>query len=225
MSQAQNTAQAEGWYGFSQFFPDTYISDSTGESTAQWHDQADEGEHVARSASNSIITSDNRIKWMLRWDSRPIMPNGFSEGHIYIDLGEIPKNRWIDWVVHIKYSHTNTGILEVWMDGVKVIDRQNMPNSYNDKKYPFFKFGVYRWEWGTSASQRVIYYDEVRVGNKNSSYDEVKPGASQESVPLEPVPLEPVPSKPVPSELVPSEPVSPVNRYRPKRNRPNRARQ
>jgi hypothetical protein len=25
-------------------------------------------------------------------------------------------------------------------------------------------------------SQRVIYYDEVRVGNANSSYDEVKPG-------------------------------------------------
>jgi hypothetical protein len=43
---------------------------------------------------------------------------------------------------------------------------------------PYFKFGVYKWEWGTLASQRVIYYDELRVGNANSSYDEVKPGGS-----------------------------------------------
>lgn len=43
---------------------------------------------------------------------------------------------------------------------------------------PYFKFGVYKWEWETSASQIVIYYDEVRVGNANNSYDEVMPGGS-----------------------------------------------
>ena len=68
------------------------------------------------------------------------------------------------------------------MDGEKVIDRQNMPNSYNDEKYPYFKFGVYKWEWGNPATRRVIYFDEVRVGNKNSSYEEVKPNSSAEEV-------------------------------------------
>jgi hypothetical protein len=103
------------------------------------------------------------------------MVDGYSDGLIYIDLGVIPKNKWIDWVVHIKYSHTNTGILEVWKDGEKLINRQNTPNTYNDEKYPYFKFGVYKWEWGNAATRRIIYYDEVRIGNKNSSYDEVKP--------------------------------------------------
>ncbi|PRX39829.1 polysaccharide lyase, partial [Salegentibacter salegens] len=134
------------------------------------------GETTARSPSNAIITGNDRIRWMIRWDSTRIKQDNNSEGLHYIDLGKIPKNKWIDWVVHIKYSHTNTGILEVWMDDVKVIDRQNMPNSYNDEKYPYFKFGVYKWKWGTAATQRVIYYDEVRIGDKNSSYDEVKPG-------------------------------------------------
>ena len=176
MSQAQNTARAEGWYGFSQYFPASYTSGSTGEVIGQWHDQADDGEHVDRSPSNTLLTSDGRIKWMARWDADKIMDSGYSDGLEYIDLGAIPKNEWIDWVVHIKYSHTNTGILEVWMNGEKVIDRQNMPNSYNDDAYPYFKFGIYKWNWGSDSSQKVIYYDEVRIGNENSCYDEVKPG-------------------------------------------------
>jgi hypothetical protein len=177
MSQAQSTVRAEGWYGFSQYFPDHYKSDATSEVIGQWHDQADEGEHVDRSPSNTLLTGEGRIKWMARWDADKIMDSGYSDGLEYIDIGPIPKNEWIDWVVHIKYSHINTGILEVWMNGKKVIDRQNMPNSYYDDTYPYFKFGVYKWNWGYTSSQKVIYYDEVRVGNENSSYDEVKPGA------------------------------------------------
>ncbi len=185
MSQAQNTARAEGWYGFSQYFPASYTSGSTGEVIGQWHDQADDGEHVDRSPSNTLLTVDGRIKWMARWDADKIMDSGYSDGLEYIDLGAIPNNEWIDWVVHIKYSHTNTGILEVWMNGEKVIDRQNMPNSYNDDAYPYFKFGVYKWNWGSDSSQKVIYYDEVRIGTENSSYDEVKPRGSEEVAPPE----------------------------------------
>ena len=178
LSQAQNTARAEGWYGFSQYFPDSYISDSSGEVITQWHDQSDQGEAVDRSPSNAIITADDRLKWMVRWDADAIMDSGTSDGTIYIDLGSIPKTRWINWVVHIKYSHTNSGILEVWMDGKKVIDRQNMPNAYNDVAYPYLKFGLYKWNWETTTSKRVMYFDEVRIGNSNSNYDEVKPGGS-----------------------------------------------
>jgi hypothetical protein len=64
------------------------------------------------------------------------------------------------------------------MDGKKVIDRQNMPNAYNDVAYPYLKFGLYKWNWGTTTSQRNIYYDKVWIGNSNSSYDEVKPSGS-----------------------------------------------
>ena len=173
MSQAQSTTQSEGWYGFSQFFPTNYTSDASGEVIGQWHVQADKGEATNRSPSNALIASEGKLKWMLRWDADRIMEDGYSDGLIYIDLGAIPKGKWIDWVVHIKYSHTNTGVLEVWKDGEKVIDRQNMPNTYNDEKYPYFKFGVYKWSWGNLSTQRTIYYDEVKIGNRYSSYDEV----------------------------------------------------
>ncbi len=176
LSQTQSTARPEGWYGFSQYFPDSYVLDTSGEVITQWHDQADQGEAVDRSPSNAIITADDKFKWMIRGDADAIMESGFSDCTIYIDLGTIQKNKWIDWVVHIKYSHTNSGILEVWMDGKKVIDRQNMPNSYNDVAYPYLKFGLYKWSWGAATSKRVMYFDEVRVGDEKSSYNEVMPG-------------------------------------------------
>ena len=175
-AQLTDSTLNEGWYGFSQYFPETYIRDTTEEVVGQWHDIPDDRETAARSPSNAISTGNGHLKWTTRWDSRSIQTNNITEGYFEKDLGVIPMNKWIHWVVHIKFSHTNTGILEVWMDGVKVIDRKNMPNCFNDAKYPYFKFGVYRWEWGTAVAQRVIYYDEVRVGNKNSSYNEVKPG-------------------------------------------------
>jgi len=172
ISQPQNMALEEGWYGFSQYFPASYTSDTTGEVIAQWHDVSDNGETNGRSPSNAIVTSNDRLKWMLRWDADRIMTSGQSDGLLYFDLGKIPKDQWIDWVVHIKYSFDNSGILEVWKDGVKVIERINKPNSYNDRSYPYLKLGIYRWEWGQPVS-RVLYIDEIRVGNGNSSYNEV----------------------------------------------------
>lgn len=175
MSQNQKSTRKEGWYGFSQYFPKSYESDRTAEVLVQWHDIPDKGEHVDRSPSNAILASNDRFSWVVRWDADKIMNNSKADGLVDIDLGPIPKGKWIDWVVHIKFAYDNSGILEVWKDGKKVIDRKNKPNAYNDEHYPYFKFGIYRWEWGTGTSHRVIFYDEVRVGNENSSYDEVKP--------------------------------------------------
>ncbi|PRX38588.1 heparin lyase I family protein, partial [Salegentibacter salegens] len=41
MTQIQTSTLDEGWYGFSQYFPDSYISDATEEVVGQWHDQPD----------------------------------------------------------------------------------------------------------------------------------------------------------------------------------------
>ncbi|MCJ7758270.1 MAG: heparin lyase I family protein [Gillisia sp.] len=194
LSQAKSTAQAEGWYGFSQYFPETYVPDSSEEIITQWQDQSVKGGGGNGSPSNAIITVDDKVQWMVQKDADA---NNSTD---YIDLGTIPKNIWIDWVVHIKYSQTNTGILEVWMDGKKVIDRQNMSNSYNDAAYPYLKFGLYKEKWGPSTSERVIYFDEVKIGDSNSNYDEIKPGGSQALVPSETVSSEPAPSEPVMTE-------------------------
>ena len=39
---------------------------------------------------------------------------------------------------------------------------------------PFLKFGIY----GVTDEPLILYYDEIRIGDSNSSYNEVTPGSS-----------------------------------------------
>ena len=96
-----------------------------------------------------------------------------------MDLGPVDKNKWNDWVFHIRFSYKSDGILEIWKNKVKVFSMSG-PNSFNDQHYPYFKIGIYKWGWNGWASyspedKRVLYVDEVRIGNRNSNLNEVSP--------------------------------------------------
>jgi hypothetical protein len=89
------------------------------------------------------------------------------------DLG-----KWTQWVLHIKWSYQEDGFLTLWKDGTVVLDLPNYPNTYNDKYGPYFKFGIYKWAWKHQQNRvgmppRVIYYDDLYIGNDGASYDDV----------------------------------------------------
>ena len=80
---------------------------------------------------------------------------------------------------HVKWSHKSDGLLEVWKDG-KLVVRKTGPNTYNDKRGPFLKMGIYKPQWKSKpelskVTKRVIYFDEVRVGDASASYEDVVP--------------------------------------------------
>lgn len=97
-----------------------------------------------------------------------------------IDLGPVKKEVWNDWVIHAKWAWDNTGILEVWKDNELIISRKNTPNCYNDLTYPYFKMGIYKWEWASrstpSVQKRVYFADEVTIATGSSEYSKVYPG-------------------------------------------------
>ena len=56
------------------------------------------------------------------------------------------------------------------------------PNCFNDKTGPFFRFGLYKWPWRytrdkhpSRTEHRVLYYDEIRIGDANAGYELVAP--------------------------------------------------
>jgi hypothetical protein len=57
-----------------------------------------------------------------------------------------------------------------------VVDHRG-PNSYNDEVVPYFKVGLYKRKWNM-VSKRVLYADEVRIGNGNATYSDVAPSGS-----------------------------------------------
>jgi hypothetical protein len=176
----ESEADAERWFAFSNYLPADFVTDPMAEIIAQWHEipDWDKGENW-RSPPISFGIQNGRYYVKILWAAAPVNTNDTKDGEKDVDLGPVDKSQWNDWVFHIRYSYKSDGILEIYKNKVKIFTL-NGPNSFNDENYPYFKVGIYKWAWNGWASyspesKRVLYYDEVRVGNKNANLDEVSP--------------------------------------------------
>jgi hypothetical protein len=169
-------APQEGWYGFSLFFPETFENDVNPESIVQWHSFPDKGEEW-RSAPLFIGTLNGNLILEQRTDSVKIT-NGSTITYKRDIIAALEKGVWSDYVVHAKWSHKSDGLLEIWKDD-KLIFTKKGANCYNDTWFPFFKIGIYSWDFTKSKMKtdtRVIYIDEVRLGNAKATYNDVYSG-------------------------------------------------
>lgn len=102
--------------------------------------------------------------------------------NIEYDLGPVAPGKFVNWVLHTNYSWRDSGFVEVYKDGIKVIDYKG-PCAYNGAMPdPYFKFGVYKWPWDLPNFQppstqilRVFYFDNFKVGNRNATLADMLP--------------------------------------------------
>jgi hypothetical protein len=189
---ASAQSHTEQWYGFSTFLPTTWQSDTqAGDIIAQWHSPNDD-EHAAgepgKSPPLSLYITGDVIKVANSWDPKPVTldndptlgePKG---GRTSLWQGPISdmKGRWVDWVFHVKWNYDGTGFVRVWKDGQLIVSKTG-PNTYNDVGTINFKYGIYKSGWNNSngstntVKTRVLYVDELRMGDRYSSYDAVTP--------------------------------------------------
>lgn len=160
---ADNTNNLERWYAFALFFPaDNFDPDSSDEVISQWHQGG------KATPSLCIRTKAGHIKCRIksRIDTKE-----------WQDLGAIKKNVWQYYVVHVKHSATADGLVEIWRDGVQVVNRSGA-NMYDPGSgmfhTPNWKLGIYKADWNGSAAtmtrKRVLYMDAIKVGDANASY-------------------------------------------------------
>jgi hypothetical protein len=168
------------WYGMSIYLPADYEDDAYPEVLAQWHGMPDIdlGEDWTK-APLTLQTQNGQYTMAIQWAANPVNDYKSIDGSKQIDLGPVAKNEWTHFVFHINYSYQSDGVLEIWRNGVKIAT-YNGPNSYNDKSYPYFKFGIYKPVWEdksitTGLIKRVVYIDNVRIGNESATYDDVAP--------------------------------------------------
>ncbi|TLV03230.1 polysaccharide lyase [Dyadobacter luticola] len=173
----------EGWFGFSLYFPSTFTPDSLEEGIVHWQSLPDfaMGEEW-RSPPLLLGVLRDSLVLEIRTDPKQVTKQGDGT-FTRITLGKLDKDSWLDWVFHIKWAYDETGVLEVWKNGVPIVSRLHHPNTYNDVKFPYVKIGVGKWDWATASttispliSERVVYIDEVTIGKENASFDKVKPG-------------------------------------------------
>jgi hypothetical protein len=85
----------------------------------------------------------------------------------------IPRDRWVDVVIHTIFSRSNKGLLEVWYDGAPQgqptlkLENINIGTgcwSGDTLTYgQYAKFGIYAWDTNnyTVGESRTIYFDNV----------------------------------------------------------------
>ena len=178
---------ADYWYGFSLYFPKEWLQDDIWEIVAQWHGRPDN--HLGEVSRNPVMAfhSDGvNLKITNIWDAAPHTQKAQQnrptkyDGQVTLWEGPIRKSEWTDWVVHVKWSYQDEGILEIWENG-KQIARREGPNTFNDQKAPNFKMGLYKgWRKKHDhipgiVSERILYHDEVRFAGPDGSYFLVSP--------------------------------------------------
>jgi hypothetical protein len=88
----------------------------------------------------------------------------------------LKKGDWNDFVINIRFSYTGGAFTRVWLNGTNFADDRGI-NCYNDANGLYFRIGQY----GNLAVDSTVYYDEIRIGDENSSYAEVFPGGDAHS--------------------------------------------
>lgn len=148
------------WYVFSVYLPSSdWQYDSKQDVISQWHQGG------GKNPSSSLRIKRDRLVYDVRTD--PSNPKT-------IDMGALIKDKWQTFVVHIKHSHNSDGLVEIWQNGVKVVNYAG-GNSYDSSfDEPRWKLGIYKSDWNyeetTDTKKRVLYYDDIRLGNENSTF-------------------------------------------------------
>ncbi|GAA4305160.1 hypothetical protein GCM10023183_19090 [Nibribacter koreensis] len=175
----------ERWYSFAVYFPaEGFAKDTAREIISQWYQRADK--HLGeKSASPATALRINKDRFILDTGfNANLVSNGITpESKKRIDLGEVTKDTWHEFVFHFVHSFHEDGLIEVWHNGTKILTH-NAGNMYNNAVMPKWKIGLYKaaFKSGTSAvAKRVVYFDNIRVGNEQATYQEMAP--SSETVP------------------------------------------
>ncbi|HRJ11071.1 MAG TPA: polysaccharide lyase [Prosthecobacter sp.] len=147
------------WYGLSIFLPREFVAPTkTNAVLFQWHTQQGGPSPVL---AIRVLDGD----WL-------ITSNATEKKRL---LARMPfeKDRWTDWVVHVRWSAERKGFWTIWKDGVEVVNERDIVTQYPETLGPYAKFGQYHSVG--EVPQNVVYFDEYRVAGPDGSYAAVAP--------------------------------------------------
>jgi Polysaccharide lyase len=161
----ESVVKCERWYGTSYWLPGDYSTDPAAEILTQFHTRSGKGPVLAL--------------WTINGQWRIVQFGDYNKSTV---IGNYEKDKWTDFVFHVKWSTGSDGLVEIWKNDVKVFSKTGA-NIYTGLTYgAYFKTGIYKWPWKSTAaatsttSKRIVYIDEMRVGSSLATYEDVAPG-------------------------------------------------
>lgn len=68
----------------------------------------------------------------------------------------LPFNRWIDFVFRFRLNTSGAGLLQVWMDGERIVEHRGNLGFNTPGRNDYVKFGYYNWSEAMSSSRKVL---------------------------------------------------------------------
>lgn len=175
----------EHWFAFAIYLPTEFEPDSVAADLIwELHGRKDGnlGEE-ARNAPLSIRIQDTRWKITYKKDSRVVNDKNYEEeGNKFV--GNYNTGKWTTFVINTLWDYNPRGYAKIWKDGELVFTKTNGVG-FNDVIGPYIKIGLYKSKWGnaswsgpTDVSSRLLYIDDFRVGDANTTYSEIVPNCN-----------------------------------------------
>jgi len=161
-TKSEPAQKCERWYAASTYLPSDYTTDPSPELVTQWHTDA---------GSPPLALWTHNGQWRIT-----------IFGKYQTKLGNYEKNKWVDWVYHVKWSAGADGLIEIWKDNKLVFTKVGANIYSNSIGGAYMRVGIYKWPWksgsnpASTTTKRVMYIDEVRIGGENATYYDVAPG-------------------------------------------------
>ncbi|MFC5269478.1 polysaccharide lyase [Adhaeribacter terreus] len=161
------------WYSYAILFPATgFEYDDTRDCINQWYEDGSDETTIRAQKDKAFleVTPEDSTAILMKYDLF-----GTTSSTKSIDgFNNIPKDKWSQFVFHFIHSKGSDGLIEVWRDGVKIhtIKGRNM-----HLELPKWKIGLYKSSFldkSSTRDSRVVYFDNVRVGNTNATLAEMK---------------------------------------------------
>jgi hypothetical protein len=161
------------WYGVSFFIPNAFVSNPYTVIT-QYGAFPSVHPHPCGGIGSKMSLREGKLFMDLQHagDSSESVCDKFA----ILDISSM-KNKWTDIVMHAKWTGNKDGFVKVWtrIDGGAwslKIDYKGRTFWNDEGAGPNFKWGGY----SGGGSNRVLYSDEMRIGDADSCFNEVAPG-------------------------------------------------
>ncbi|ARS34136.1 polysaccharide lyase [Pontibacter actiniarum] len=159
----KDEVEKEMWYAYDVYFPAAdFVDEDDDEVINQWYQSG------LGTPSASIRSKAGRLQFRV---------GGDADAREKIDIGPVAKDTWLRIVVHMVHASGSEGLTQAWVNGKMVVDRKGA-NMYPGD-LPKWKVGIYKSGWAsetTTTNKRVLFLDNVRVGNASASLAEIYTG-------------------------------------------------
>lgn len=179
----------EFWIGYSIYIPadfKTPYNPSNHGATMQFHSAGDACDNsVSNGPTATFLYRPTLGEWRFYVQGVTAECTGTTKDRVKNYYFNYTPGTWHDVVLNFKFDWRayNNPFFRVWVNGEQVVDDQGI-NCWNDTKGPRFHIGIYAQ---AVKQDMIVFFDEIKIGDANSSYVEVAPSGEPPVVMPDPV--------------------------------------